>query len=74
MANPSAEMSSVVHTVRSHTRNVAGEAAKQVHPHPELVVFAISGAVLSDSCCARKDTKRMSIILPSTRIAASATR
>jgi hypothetical protein len=46
MANPSAEMSNVVHTVRNQTRTVAGEAREAVHSHPELVVFAIAGAVL----------------------------
>ena len=46
MANPSAEMSNVVHAVRNQTRNVAGEAREAVHSHPELVVFAIAGAVL----------------------------
>ena len=46
MTNPSAEVSNVVHTVRSQTRNLAGEVREQVHLHPELAIFAVAAAVL----------------------------
>jgi hypothetical protein len=46
MTNPSAEVSNVVHTVRAHSRTLAGEVREQVHLHPELAVFAVAGAVL----------------------------
>ena len=46
MTNPSAEVSNVVHTVRTQTRNLAGEVREQVHLHPELAVFAVAAAVL----------------------------
>ena len=46
MTNPSAEVSNVVHTMRSQTRNLAGEVREQVHVHPELAIFAVTAAVL----------------------------
>ena len=46
MTNPSAEVSNVVHTVRSQTRNLTGEVREQVHLHPELAIFAVAAAVL----------------------------
>lgn len=46
MTNPSAEVSNVVHTMRSQTRNLAGEVREQVHLHPELAIFAVAAAVL----------------------------
>ena len=46
MTNPSAEVSNVVNTVRSQTRNLAGEVREQVHLHPELAIFAVAAAVL----------------------------
>jgi hypothetical protein len=46
LTNPSAQLSSVAYSVRSQTRTINAMARDQIHAHPELVVFAIAGAVL----------------------------